>query len=107
VGVTFPVITICGSLRMGKELWDKVANDLSLEGYIVITVHVWEYEALHTTRLEEKRMLDDMHKRKIEMADEIFVINSDGYIGPSTGSEIEHAKKLGKKIRYLEPVGES
>lgn len=49
-----------------------------------------------------KEMLDDMHKRKIDMADEIFVINKGGYIGSSTKSEIEYAKKTGKKVLYLE-----
>lgn len=49
-------------------------------------------------------MLDDMHKRKIDMADEIFVINVDGYIGSSTRSEIEYAKATGKPIHYLEPT---
>lgn len=44
-----------------------------------------------------KEMLDDMHKRKIDMADEIFVINKNGYIGKSTMSEIEYAKKHNKK----------
>ena len=48
-------------------------------------------------------MLDDMHKRKIDMADDIFVINVGGYIGSSTRSEIEYAKAAGKSIRYLEP----
>lgn len=47
-------------------------------------------------------MLDDMHKRKIDMSDEIFVINVDGYIGSSTRSEIEYAIKTGKKVNYLE-----
>ena len=49
-----------------------------------------------------KEMLDDMHKRKIDMADEIFVINVDEYIGESTNSEIEYAKMTGKKVNYLE-----
>lgn len=49
-------------------------------------------------------MLDDIHKRKIDIADEIFVINKDGYIGQSTKSEIEYAKKTGKKINYLEQI---
>ncbi len=48
-------------------------------------------------------MLDDIHKRKIDMADEIFVINKNGYIGSSTRSEIKYAKEHGKKIVYLEP----
>ena len=47
-------------------------------------------------------MLDDMHKRKIDMADEIFVINVGGYIGESTRSEIAYAKAQGIGVRYLE-----
>ena len=43
-----------------------------------------------------------MHKRKIDMADEIYVINVDGYIGDSTRSEIEYAHAIGKTVRYLE-----
>lgn len=49
-------------------------------------------------------MLDDMHKRKIDMADEIFVINVNGYIGDSTKSEIEYAKAKEKNIKYLEDI---
>ena len=48
-------------------------------------------------------MIDDMHKRKIDMADEIFVINVGDYIGSSTRSEIEYAAATGKVVRYLEP----
>ena len=47
-----------------------------------------------------KEMLDDMHKRKIDMADEIFVIDVNGYIGDSTRSEIEYAQNTGKNVRY-------
>ena len=54
------------------------------------------------TLTDVKSMLDDMHKRKIDMADEIFVINVGGYLGSSTKSEIEYAKAMGKGIRYLE-----
>ncbi len=49
-----------------------------------------------------KEMLDDMHKRKIDMADAIYVINVGGYIGSSTRSEIGYAEKNGKRIMYLE-----
>lgn len=49
-----------------------------------------------------KEMLDDMHKRKIDMTDEIYVINVGGYIEDSTRSEIEYAKKNGRVVRYLE-----
>jgi hypothetical protein len=54
------------------------------------------------TLTKTKEMLDDMHKRKIDMADEVYVINVGGYIGDSTRSEIEYARKTGKKVRYLE-----
>lgn len=54
------------------------------------------------TLTKTKEMLDDMHKRKIDMADEIFVINVGGYIEDSTKSEIEYAIKNGKKVNYLE-----
>ena len=50
-----------------------------------------------------KEMLDDMHLRKIDMADDIFVINVGGYIGESTRREISYAEQTGKNIKYLEP----
>ena len=54
------------------------------------------------TLTKTKEMLDDMHKRKIDMADAIYVINVGGYIGESTRSEINYAIERGKKVRYLE-----
>ena len=62
---------------------------------------VWE-NMDEGTLTKTKEMLDDMHKRKIDMADEIFVINVGGYIGDSTRSEIKYAKEHGKAVRYLE-----
>ena len=53
-------------------------------------------------RLDTKKMLDEMHKQKIDMSDEIYVINLNGYIGESTKSEIEYANSKGKNISYLE-----
>ena len=52
---------------------------------------------------DNKEMLDDMHKRKIDMADAIYVINVNGYIGESTRCEIEYAKRHCKVVEYLEP----
>lgn len=57
------------------------------------------------TLTKTKEMLDDMHKRNIDMADSIYVINVGGYIGESTRSEIEYAQNHGKKISYLENKG--
>ena len=87
---------------------------LTLEGNIVISVglfghsgdaEVWE-NMDEGTLTKTKEMLDDMHKRKIDLSDGIYVINVGGYIGESTRSEIEYAKMTGKSIAYLEPVRE-
>lgn len=105
----YPVITLCGSTRF-KEEFIEVQKQLTLEGNIVISVglfghsgdsEVWE-NMDEGTFTKTKEMLDDMHKRKIDMADSIFVINVGGYIGASTRSEIEYAKNNGKEVRYLE-----
>ena len=83
----YPVVTLCGSTRF-KDEFMRVQKELTLKGYIVISVglfghsgddEVWEgmdEDALTQTKL----MLDDMHKAKIDMADEVFVVNPNGYI---------------------------
>lgn len=53
-----------------------------------------------------KDLLDELHFRKIDICDEVFIINKDGYIGESTRNEIEYAEKLGKPINYLEEIYE-
>lgn len=74
-----------------------------MEGNIVISVGLFGHSGDDEVWTENiKKMLDDMHKRKIDMADEIFVINKNGYIGSSTKSEIEYALKTNKKVNYME-----
>ena len=106
----YKVITLCGSTRF-KDVFLRVQKELTLQGNIVISVglfghsgdaEVWE-NMDEGTLTKTKEMLDDMHKRKIDMADEIFVINVGGYIGDSTKSEIEYAKSTNKKVNFLEP----
>ena len=98
----YKVITLCGSTRF-KEAFLEVQKRLTLEGNIVISVGLFGHSGDDEVWTEgTKEMLDDMHKRKIDMADEIYVINVGGYIGSSTRSEIEYAKATGKGIRYLE-----
>lgn len=100
----YKVITLCGSTRF-KDEFIKTQRQLTLEGNIVISVGLFGHadaEFKETITPEIKTMLDDMHKRKIDMSDEIYVINKNGYIGESTKSEIEYAIKSGKKINYLE-----
>lgn len=98
----YKVITLCGSTRF-KEQFIEIQKQLTLEGNIVISVGLFGHSGDDEVWIEgTKQMLDDMHKRKIDMADEIFVINVNGYIGSSTKSEIEYALKTGKKVSYLE-----
>ena len=100
----YKVITLCGSTRF-KDAFLEVQKRLTLEGNIVISVGLFGHSGDDEAWVEgTKEMLDDMHKRKIDMADEIFVINVGGYIGDSTRSEIEYAKKTGKSIHYLEII---
>ena len=98
----YPVMTLCGSTRF-KDQFLEAQKRLTLEGNIVISVGLFGHSGDDEVWTEgTKEMLDDMHKRKIDMADSIFVINVGGYIGESTRSEIEYAKKNGKEVRYLE-----
>ena len=105
----YKVITLCGSTRF-KDAFMEEQKKLTLKGNIVISVglfghsgdsEVWEGMS-EDTLTKTKIMLDDMHKRKIDMADEIFVINVGSYIGSSKRSEIEYAHANGKSVRYLE-----
>ena len=98
----YPVITLCGSTRF-KEQFLEAQKRLTLEGNIVISVGLFGHSGDDEVWTEgTKEMLDDMHKRKIDMADSIYVINVGGYIGSSTRSEIEYAKANGKEVRYME-----
>lgn len=105
----YPIITLCGSTRF-KDEFMVAQKRLTLEGNIVISVglfghsgdrEVWE-NMDEGTLTKTKEMLDDMHKRKIDLADSIYVINVGGYVGENTRSEIDYAESHGKKVIYLE-----
>ena len=100
----FKVITLCGSTRF-KDAFLETQKRLTLEGIIVISVGLFGHSGDDEVWKEgTKEMLDNMHKRKIDMSDGIFVINVGGYIGESTRSEIDYAIKNGKTVEYLEPI---
>lgn len=100
----YKVITLCGSTRFKDEFLQQQKR-LTLEGNIVISVGMCGHADDQQVWADGvKDMLDDMHKRKIDMADEIFVINVGGYIGSSTKSEIAYAQSTGKTVRYLEEM---
>ena len=98
----FKVITLCGSTRF-KEQFIEMQKKLTLDGNIVISVGAFGHCGDNEVWAEgRKAMLDRMHLAKIDLADEIFVINVDNYIGDSTRNEIEYAKSKGKRVRFLE-----
>ena len=98
----YKVITLCGSTRFKDAFYDA-QKQLTLEGNIVISVGLFGHAGDEEVwKPGVKEMLDDIHLRKIDMADEIFVINVGGYIGESTRREIDYATKTGKTVSYLE-----
>lgn len=103
----YKVITLCGSTRFRDEFY-WMQKKLTMEGNIVISVGIFGHDGdadefgIDYEASETKEMLDDMHKRKIDMADAICVINKDGYIGNSTQSEIKYAIEHGKEILWFD-----
>ncbi len=100
----FRVVTLCGSTRF-KDAFMEAQKRLTLAGNIVISVGLFGHSGDNEVWTEgTKEMLDNMHKRKIDMSDGIYVINVGGYIGESTRSEIDYAIRNGKTVEYLEPL---
>ncbi len=97
----YKVVTLCGSAKF-KDEFLKVQQDLTLKGNIVLLPVFFDKDKTLTDN--KISMLKDMHMKKINIADEIFVINKNGYLGDSTKLEIEYAKNLSKKINYLEKI---
>lgn len=102
------IVCLCGSTKF-KGAFEATARAEGLAGRITLTVACFGHlgdlppEACidgHPT----KTMLDELHKRKIDLADEVLVINVGGYVGTSTRSEIAYATAHNKPVRYLEPV---
>jgi hypothetical protein len=94
------IITLCGSTKF-KDDFEFHNMRLTLEGNIVLSVGMFGHKMKQFPNTEQKKMLDEIHFRKIDLSDEIFVINVNGYIGESTRNEIEYAKSKGKIIKYL------
>ncbi len=99
----YNIITLCGSIKFKNEFL-KAQEKLTLNGNIVFTPNFFNNIKKEEINEKTKQMLDKMHKQKIDISDEIYVINFGGYIGESTKSEIEYAKLKGKKISYLESI---
>lgn len=100
------IVCLCGSTRF-MDAYHAANRKFSLAGKIVLTVEIVTYdetEDLQGRDPEVKRRLDELHLRKIDLADTVFVCNVGGYIGESTLNEIAYARKIGKPVQYLEPM---
>ena len=95
------LICLCGSTKF-KDEYEKITMEESLNGNIVLSVGCFAHHDDIRLSKGEKNILDKLHMEKIDMADEVFVINVKGYIGESTRNEIKYAKNIGKPIRFLE-----
>jgi len=106
------IVCLCGSVKF-TDAFRKANLELTLAGVIVLTIGCnmktdKEFDSFIPEHLESiKTKLDELHKRKIDLADEVLILNVGGYIGDSTRSELEYAKAHNKVIRYLEAVSEA
>ncbi len=97
-----PIVCLCGSTRF-KDAFEAANRQETLRGKIVLSVGVFIHSSEEISEAT-KAELDELHKRKIDLAAEILVLNIGGYIGESTRSEIEYARAHGKRITYWEPI---
>lgn len=101
------VVCLCGSTRF-YEKFQQVNFEETMKGNIVLSVGFYPHSSTqaHGQEVgitpEQKEALDLLHLRKIDLADEILVLNSGGYIGESTSRELTYAKAMGKRVRFLE-----
>lgn len=101
-----PIVCLCGSTRF-MNAFHEAGWYFTLKGYIVLSVGVCKHAEDHGGEAlgpDVAARLDELHLRKIDLADTVFVLNVDGYIGESTRREIEYATQCRKPIAYLEPI---
>lgn len=99
------IICYCGSLRVALEAFKKAEYESVINGHIALLPCCMfvDIEREYGAESDYKTKADDLHKRKIDICDEVFVLNVDHYIGQSTRSEIDYAISIGKPVRYLLP----
>lgn len=104
------IVCLCGSTRF-KDYFVKANLEETLAGRIVFTIGCdlkTDKEAFgHLSPVEMKDIktkLDYLHLRKIDLADEVYILNVGGYIGESTRRELLYALYPDKTIRSLEPI---
>jgi hypothetical protein len=100
------IVCLCGSTRFMKN-FHEAGWRFTLAGKIVLSVGVCKHADDHGAEVlgdGVAERLDELHLRKIDLADEVFILNVGGYIGESTQREIQYATEKGKPIKFLEPI---
>jgi len=101
------IVVMCGSSKfveiMAVAEWLIERNELAITmGLSLLPQWYPDCPSDHLAEHEGcAEAMDELHLRKIDLADEIFVVDWDGYIGESTSKEIKYAEKEGKYIRYF------
>lgn len=95
------VVVLCGSTRF-EDAFTEAMRDQTLAGRIVLSVGLFGHPEGVDMDGPTTVMLGELHKRKIDLADRVLVLNVGGYIGSSTRSEIDYAIAHGKPVDYLE-----
>jgi hypothetical protein len=93
------IVAIVGSSRF-KQFHQGHAQRLTLKGYVVLGYGFFHHVDARPITDDEKRMLDALTLTKVEMADEVLVVDVNGYVGESTKRAIEFATQLGKPVTY-------
>lgn len=97
------VVCLVGSTRF-IDAYRQANLRETLAGNIVFTIgRDTKSDAMLHLAPEDKIRLGLLHLHKIDQANEVLVLNVNGYIGESTRREIEYARLLGKTLRWLEP----
>lgn len=98
------VVTICGSTRFKDDI-QRARERETLNGHMVLGPDVFLHEESEdippgwTIRVD-REMLEELHLAKINVCDEVLVVNPNGYIGESTARQIMHARDIGRPVRY-------
>lgn len=95
------VVTLCGSGKFREELNTEFMR-LTEKGFIVLTPAIFKFPSAMRFTIRDHAVLDVVHQKKMQMSDEVRIINVNGYIGSDTRKEIEWCKSHGIKITYLE-----
>lgn len=95
------IVCLCGSTSF-SDAFQKANIERTLAGEIVLTVGC-DFRYRDSLYLEEsvKADLDELHLRKIDLANYVLILNVDGYIGESTKRELAYAIYTGKRVQFL------